>query len=91
MLHFLEEEVPHGVYVEVESIKEREDKDIVDIEAYIYCEKESHKGIIIGKNGQMLKKIGQSARQDLEEFYEKQVFLDLWVKTRKNGGTIRRY
>ncbi|ADH60699.1 GTP-binding protein Era [Thermoanaerobacter mathranii subsp. mathranii str. A3] len=83
MLHFLEEEVPHGVYVEVESIKEREDKDIVDIEAYIYCEKESHKGIIIGKNGQMLKKIGQSARQDLEEFYEKQVFLDLWVKTRK--------
>lgn len=83
MLHFLEEEVPHGVYVEVESIKEREDKDIIDIEAYIYCEKESHKGIIIGKNGQMLKKIGQSARLDLEEFYGKQVFLDLWVKTRK--------
>lgn len=83
MLHFLQEEVPHGVYVEVESIKEREDKNIIDIEAYIYCEKESHKGIIIGKNGQMLKKIGQSARLDLEDFYEKQVFLDLWVKTRK--------
>ncbi|HHW56215.1 MAG TPA: GTPase Era [Clostridia bacterium] len=83
MLHFLEEEVPHGVYVEVEAITEREDKDIIDIEAYIYCEKESHKGIIIGKNGQMLKKIGQTARQDLEEFYGKQVFLDLWVKTRK--------
>ncbi|MGB9808693.1 MAG: GTPase Era, partial [Caldanaerobacter sp.] len=73
MLYFLEEEVPHGVYVEVESIREREDKGIVDIEAYIYCEKESHKGIIIGKNGQMLKKIGQAARQDLEEFYGKKV------------------
>ncbi|MDK2794543.1 MAG: GTPase [Caldanaerobacter sp.] len=83
MLYFLEEEVPHGVYVEVESIKEREDKEIVDIDAYIYCEKESHKGIIIGKNGQMLKKIGQAARQDLEEFYGKQVFLQLWVKVRK--------
>ncbi|KKC30000.1 GTP-binding protein Era [Caldanaerobacter subterraneus subsp. pacificus DSM 12653] len=80
MLYFLEEEVPHGVYVEVESIKEREDKEIVDIDAYIYCEIESHKGIIIGKNGQMLKKIGQAARQDLEEFYGKQVFLQLWVK-----------
>ncbi|HBT50320.1 MAG: GTPase Era [Caldanaerobacter subterraneus] len=83
MLYFLEEEVPHGVYVEVESIKEREYKEIVDIDAYIYCEKESHKGIIIGKNGQMLKKIGQAARQDLEEFYGKQVFLQLWVKVRK--------
>jgi GTP-binding protein Era len=83
MLYFLEEEVPHGVYVEVESIREREEKEIVDIEAYIYCEKESHKGIIIGKNGQMLKKIGQAAREDLEEFYGKKVFLQLWVKVRK--------
>jgi len=83
MLIYLDEEVPHGVYVEVNSMKEREGQNILDIEAVIYCEKESHKAIIIGKGGQMLKKIGQSARLELESLFGQKIYLDLWVKTKK--------
>ncbi|MDI3311128.1 MAG: GTPase Era [Thermoanaerobacterium sp.] len=83
ILNYLEDEVPHGVYVEVDSMKTREDKDILDIEAFIYCEKESHKAIIIGKNGQMLRKIGSSARIELESLFGQKIYLDLWVKVRK--------
>ncbi|AFK87048.1 MULTISPECIES: GTPase Era [Thermoanaerobacterium] len=83
ILNYLEDEVPHGVYVEVDSMKTREDKDILDIEAFIYCEKESHKAIIIGKNGQMLRRIGSSARIELESLFGQKIYLDLWVKVRK--------
>ncbi len=82
-LRFLNDEVPHGIYVEVESFKNRKTKqkqEIYDIEATIYCKRESHKGIIIGKNGVMLKKIGQYAREDLERNFGIKVNLKLWVK-----------
>lgn len=83
ILNYLEDEVPHGVYVEVNSMKVRENKDILDIEAFIFCEKESHKAIIIGKNGQMLRKIGSSARAELESLFGQKIYLDLWVKVKK--------
>ncbi len=66
MLHYIHDEVPHGVAVEIERMKSRKDKEIVDISAVIYCERDSHKGIIIGKNGRKLKGIGKSARADIE-------------------------
>ncbi|HHW49697.1 MAG TPA: GTPase Era [Clostridiaceae bacterium] len=84
MLHLLSDEVPHGVGVEVISFKEREDKQIIDIQANIYCEKESHKGIIIGKEGKMLKKIGSLAREEIENLLGSKVFLELWVKAKKD-------
>lgn len=80
LLKNLEKEVPHGVAVEVISYKE--DKKLVKISANIYCEKESHKGIIIGKGGEMLKSIGAAAREDIEEAGRKKVFLQLWVKVK---------
>ena len=80
----LENEVPHGVAVSVESMKEREDKDIVDIDAMIYCEKDSHKGIIIGKKGAMLKKIGTEARSSIERFLDCRVNLQCWVKVKED-------
>ena len=86
-LKFLNEEIPHGIYIEIKNFKEsktKKDEDIVNIEAVIYTRKESHKGIIIGKNGKMLKKIGSTARQDLEEFLGCKVNLQTWVKTRKS-------
>lgn len=83
ILNYLEDEVPHGVYVEVNSMKVRGNKDILDIEAFIFCEKESHKAIIIGKNGQMLRKIGSSARTELESLFGQKIYLDLWVKVKK--------
>lgn len=82
ILHLMSEEVPHGIGVEVMSFKEREDKDIIDIQANIYCEKQSHKGIIIGKEGKMLKKIGSLARSEIENLLGSKVFLELWVKTK---------
>lgn len=82
ILHFLSEEVPHGVGVEVISFKEREEKNLIDIQANIYCEKETHKGIIIGKQGKMLKKIGMSARLEIENILGSRVFLQLWVKVK---------
>lgn len=81
-LRCLEEEIPHGIAVTIEKMKWR--GKIVDIEATIICEKESHKGIIIGRQGAMLKKIGSSARKDIEEFLESKVNLQLWVKVKKD-------
>ncbi|NLV77278.1 MAG: GTPase Era [Tissierellia bacterium] len=83
-LEYLKEEVPHGIFVAIDSIEKREDKDLIDVHATIYCEKESHKGIIIGKRGQMLKEIGKSARLDIEKLLGSQVNLQLWVKVEKN-------
>ncbi len=80
----LDEEVPHGIYVAVDGVKQREDKDIVDVFANIYCEKESHKGIVIGKRGSKLKEIGQRAREDIEALLDTKVNLQLWVKVEKN-------
>lgn len=81
-LRLLEEEIPHGIAVSIESMKER--KDICDIEATIVCERDSHKGIIIGKGGSMLKKIGSQARVDIEDMLEMKVNLQLWVKVKKD-------
>ena len=81
-LRCLEDEIPHGIAVTIEMMKFR--KRIVDIEATIVCERESHKGIIIGKQGSMLKKIGSLARPDIEELVECQVNLKLWVKVKKD-------
>lgn len=80
----LDEEVPHGIYVGIDGVKTREDKDIIDVFANIYCEKESHKGIIIGKKGSMLREIGQSAREDIEKLMGSKINLQLWVKVEKN-------
>lgn len=81
-LRCLDEEVPHGIAVTIERMKE--EKDIVHIDATVICERESHKGIIIGKQGQMLKKIGQAARYEIERMLDKKVNLKLWVKVRKD-------
>ena len=79
-LLFLREEVPHGIDVVVERFKERPDKDLIDIDVDIYCERKSHKGMIIGKGGQMLKKIASAARMDIEELLGVKVNLQCWVK-----------
>ncbi len=79
----LDKEVPHGIAVEISSFKERENG-ILNIAATIYCEKKSHKGIIIGKGGQMLKKIGQLSREEAEDFFGTKVFLELWVKIKED-------
>ena len=81
-LHALDEEVPHGIAVSIEKMKDR-NKKITDIEATIICDKDSHKGIIIGKQGAMLKKIGSNARFEIENLLEKKVNLQLWVKVKK--------
>lgn len=83
MLRNLEKEIPHGTAVEITKFHEREDG-LVELDATIYCEKSSHKGIIIGKNGSKLKKIGEQARQDIEEFLGTKVFLQTWVKVKEN-------
>lgn len=83
-LYMLQEEVPHGVAVEILSMKLREDKPIIDIQANIYCEKASHKGMIIGKQGAMLKSIATRARMDIERIYEEKINLQLWVKVKEN-------
>ncbi|WP_087065401.1 GTPase Era [Intestinibacillus massiliensis] len=83
LLYLLQREVPHGVAVGIEQMKTREDG-LVSIHATIYCEKNSHKGIIIGKNGAMLKKTGELARQDIERQLGAKVFLDLWVKVKED-------
>jgi len=82
ILELIEDEVPHGTGVEVITFKERTNKPLIDIEANIYCERESHKGIIIGKNGEMLKKIGSNARIDIENLLGVKIFLKLWVKVK---------
>ncbi len=83
MLRLLEREIPHGVAVSIEKMRERPDKDILDVEAVIYCEKESHKGIIIGKKGAMLKQISTYARQDMERFFGCKINLQCWVKVKE--------
>lgn len=86
-LKMLQDEVPHGIYVEVEKMKQRKNKnneDIYDIEATIYCLKNSHKGIIIGKNGEMLKRIGRAARIDMENNFGVKINLKTWVKVKED-------
>ncbi len=83
-LLFLREEVPHGIAVVVERFKERPDKDLIDIDVDIYCERKSHKRMIIGKGGQMLKKIASAARMDIEELLGVKVNLQCWVKVRED-------
>lgn len=82
VLRLLDDEIPHGVAVSVEDFSEK--KGLLSVRAEIYCERESHKRIIIGKNGSMLKKIGSYAREDAEALFETKVFLDLWVKVKEN-------
>ena len=83
-LRCLEEEIPHGIAVTIERMKERADGSMVDIDATIICERDSHKGIIIGKQGVMLKKIGSAARYEIEKMLEQKVNLKLWVKVKKD-------
>ncbi len=80
----LEEEIPHGIYVSIDKIRQREGKELIDVFANLYCEKESHKGMVIGKKGSMLKKIGQEAREDIEKLLGSKVNLQIWVKVEKN-------
>ncbi len=95
ILRLMDKEVPHGIAVSIEKMSEREDKEILDIEAIIYCERETHKGMIIGKGGAMLKKISTFARQDLESFFDIKVNLHTWVKVkedwRNREGLIRNF
>ena len=84
LLHRLNEEIPHGIAVSIEKMREREDKPILDVEAVIYCERESHKGIIIGKKGAMLKEISTNARHELEQFFDCKVNLQCWVKVKED-------
>lgn len=91
VLHYVHDEVPHGVAVEIEKMKSRKDKEIVDVSAVIYCERSSHKGIIIGKNGRKLKGIGKSAREDIELLLGSQINLQLWVKVKENWRNLQNY
>ena len=84
MLLNLRDEIPHGIAVTVERFKEREDKDLIDIDVNIYCERKSHKGMVIGKGGQMLKKIASQARMDCEDFLGTRVNLQCWVKVKSD-------
>lgn len=95
ILNLLRDEVPHGVAVSIEKMRERQGKNIMDISATIYCEKKSHKGILIGKSGSMLKKIGTLARTDIEAFLDMPVNLQCWIKIkedwRNNEGLIKEF
>ncbi|MEA4919517.1 MAG: GTPase Era [Clostridiaceae bacterium] len=95
LLTLLDKEVPHGTAVEIEQFSEREGSDIMDISAVIYCERNSHKGIIIGAKGAMLKKIGELARKDIEDGLGCKVYLQLWVKVKEDWrnslGLIRNF
>ena len=85
LMHYLKEEVPHGIFVEIESFNEPEEEGgITEIGAVIYCEKKSHKGIIIGKNGNKLKGVGKAARKEIESLIGGKVYLSLWVKVKEN-------
>ncbi len=95
ILNLLRDEVPHGVAVSIERMRKREGKELLDINATIYCERKSHKGIIIGKSGAMLKKIGELSRKDIEEFMGMPVNLQCWVKIsedwRNKEGFIKEF
>ena len=82
ILRLMDDEIPHGTAVVIEEFKEK--KDLISIRAEIFCEREAHKRTLIGKNGEMLKKIGSYAREDLEKFFGIQVYLNLWVKVKEN-------
>ena len=84
LLYCMDLEIPHGTAVEITKFTERENEDIIDIDATIFCDRKSHKGMIIGKRGAMLKKIGQYAREDIERFMGAKVFLQTWVKVKEN-------
>ena len=83
-LYLLQDEIPHGIAVEITTMKKRNDKNLVDVLATIYCEKDSHKGIIIGKQGAMLKRIGSKARRDIENLLGSPIYLEIWVKVKKD-------
>ncbi len=83
-LHLLDQEIPHGIAIEIDIMKKREEGNIVDIEATIICEREAHKKIIIGKQGSMIKNIGSKARYDIERLLGSKIYLNLWVKIKKN-------
>lgn len=83
-LRLLEDEIPHGIAVEITEMKKRKEGNLVDVRATIFCEKDSHKGIIIGKHGDMLKKIGTKARGDIERLLGSPIYLELWVKVKKD-------
>ena len=89
----IDKEIPHGLAVDIEMFNERDD--IIDLSAVIYCERDSHKGIVIGKHGAMLKKIGTSARIELEKFFGCKINLKLWVKVkegwRNRAGSIHNF
>lgn len=95
LLRNLSDEVPHGTAVAIEAMKERPDGNIIDIDAVIYCERETHKGIIIGKGGAMLKKVATEARQDMEQFFDIKINLKTWVKVkddwRNHEGLVRSF
>ncbi len=95
MLRLLTDEVPHGIAVDIEKMRERESGEIMDIEATVYCEKDSHKGIVIGKKGAMLKRIGTNARLELERVFDIKTNLKLWVKVREDWrnseGSLRSF
>ncbi|MBR2715724.1 MAG: GTPase Era, partial [Ruminococcus sp.] len=84
ILRLTDKEIPHGTAVIIERMKTREDSNILDIDATIYCERSTHKGIIIGKGGSMLKKISTYARQDMEKFFDCKVNLQTWVKVKED-------
>ena len=89
LLICLEKEIPHGTAVEITKFSEREDDEIIDVDATIYCEKASHKGMIIGKHGAMLKRIGQLSREDMERFMGAKIYLQTWVKVKENWRDSR--
>lgn len=95
LLNNLQDELPHGIAVSIESMKERTNSPILDIQAIVFCEKTSHKGMVIGKGGAMLKKVGSQARTDMEAFLDCKVNLQLWVKVkddwRNRDGLIRQF
>jgi len=95
LLNLLSDEIPHGIAVTIDTMKEREDKNILDISAVIFCEKESHKGMVIGKNGAVLKQVGSLAREELENFFEIKINLQCWVKVkegwRNREGIIKNF
>ena len=83
-LRCLDEEIPHGIAVAIDRMRERPDGQIMDIDATIICERDSHKGIVIGKGGAMLRRIGSQARREIENMLEMKVNLQLWVKVKKD-------
>ncbi|MDO4506427.1 MAG: KH domain-containing protein, partial [Spirochaetales bacterium] len=83
--------IPHGVAVSIDKMCERKNKPLIDIIATIYCEKENHKRIIIGKNGSMLKKIGSQARHDIELFLDSKVNLNIWVKVKNRISLLKNF